>query len=69
MYMYSLQEYEYEINAVLLPYYIPISLAQKILFIGKSIVLFDSNPFEVKQKSLLIFSKNDSSKRFTIYWL
>lgn len=60
---YKLQENEYEINTTMLPYYIPLSLAQKILFIGKSIVLFDSNPFETKQKSLLIFSKNDSSKR------
>ncbi|XP_077298913.1 gamma-tubulin complex component 4 isoform X2 [Arctopsyche grandis] len=56
----------YEINEVMRPYYIPLSLAQKILFIGKSVVLFDSTPFEAKQDSCLI-SLGKDLKRFTIW--
>ncbi|CAG9564079.1 unnamed protein product [Danaus chrysippus] len=64
----------YNINPNMIPYYIPLSLAQEILFIGKTVILFGFDPKKVKKhssltnRSMLTLQKmNADSRRFTIW--
>lgn len=75
----ALQETEcgYNINPVLIPHYMPLSLAQEILFIGKTVILFGFDPRKNKKRSQLSVTKSQplrsfiqncaDSRRFTIW--
>ncbi|XP_026320640.1 gamma-tubulin complex component 4 [Hyposmocoma kahamanoa] len=64
----------YSINAIMIPHYIPLSLVQEILFIGKTVILFGFDPRKVKRtsffnnKSLSPLQKfGTDTRRFTIW--
>ncbi|XP_049877341.1 gamma-tubulin complex component 4 [Pectinophora gossypiella] len=64
----------YNINPNMIPYFMPLSLAQEILFIGKTVILFGFDPRKVKRsssflnKSMLPLQKiGTDSRRFTIW--
>ncbi|CAK1551070.1 unnamed protein product [Leptosia nina] len=65
----------YNLNATMIPYFIPLSLAQEILFVGKTIILFGFDPKKVKKnnsfsanRAMLPLQKiNIESRRFTIW--
>ncbi|VVC94031.1 unnamed protein product, partial [Leptidea sinapis] len=47
----------YNLNAAMIPYFIPLSLAQEILFIGKTVVLFGFDPKKVKKNQAFSMSR------------
>ncbi|KAH9643639.1 hypothetical protein HF086_006115 [Spodoptera exigua] len=65
----------YALNTSMIPYFVPLSLAQEILFIGKTIILFGFDPKKVKKNSSFIASRTllplqncgVESRRFTIW--
>ncbi|KPJ14748.1 Gamma-tubulin complex component 4 [Papilio machaon] len=64
----------YNINPGMIPYFMPLSLAQEILFIGKTVILFGFDPRKVKKSNITLNStlmplhKLDyDSRRFTIW--
>ncbi|XP_026742144.1 gamma-tubulin complex component 4 homolog isoform X2 [Trichoplusia ni] len=65
----------YVLNPNMIPYYVPLSLAQEILFIGKTIILFGFDPKKVKKNSSFVASRTlmplqkcgVDSRRFTIW--
>ncbi|XP_023954385.2 gamma-tubulin complex component 4 isoform X2 [Bicyclus anynana] len=65
----------YNLNPNMIPYFIPLSLAQEILFIGKTVILFGFDPKKVKKSSSFTISRpmltlqkmNADSRRFTIW--
>ncbi|CAH0724383.1 unnamed protein product, partial [Brenthis ino] len=65
----------YNLNPNMIPYFIPLSLAQEILFVGKTIILFGFDPKKVKKnnsfminRSMLTLQKCDADcRRFTIW--
>ncbi|XP_013163119.1 PREDICTED: gamma-tubulin complex component 4 [Papilio xuthus] len=64
----------YNINPGMIPYFMPLSLAQEILFIGKTVILFGFDPRKVKRSNITLNStlmplhKLDyDSRRFTIW--
>ncbi|XP_022821178.1 gamma-tubulin complex component 4 [Spodoptera litura] len=65
----------YALNTSMIPYFVPLSLAQEILFIGKTIILFGFDPKKVKKNSSFVASRTllplqkcgVESRRFTIW--
>ncbi|KAL4714997.1 hypothetical protein ACJJTC_003148 [Scirpophaga incertulas] len=64
----------YNLNPNMIPYYMPLSLAQEILFIGKTVILFSLDPKKSKRshtfttRSILPLDKCGSDiRRFTIW--
>ncbi|KAI5633776.1 spc97 / spc98 family domain-containing protein [Phthorimaea operculella] len=65
----------YSISANMIPYYMPLSLAQEVLFIGKTVILFGFDPRKVKRNSSFLTSKSlmplqkigSDVRRFTIW--
>ncbi|XP_047523681.1 gamma-tubulin complex component 4 isoform X2 [Pieris napi] len=65
----------YNLNSTMIPYFIPLSLAQEILFVGKTVILFGFDPKKVKKNNIFSMSKaliplqkiNIESRRFTIW--
>ncbi|PZC83790.1 hypothetical protein B5X24_HaOG206947 [Helicoverpa armigera] len=65
----------YTLNPSMIPYFVPLSLAQEILFIGKTIILFGFDPKKVKKNSSFTASRTllplqkcgVESRRFTIW--
>ncbi|XP_045452520.1 gamma-tubulin complex component 4 [Melitaea cinxia] len=65
----------YNLNPNMIPYFIPLSLAQEILFIGKTVILFGFDPKKIKKSNsftvnrpMLTLQKIDAdSRRFTIW--
>ncbi|XP_028029212.1 gamma-tubulin complex component 4 isoform X1 [Bombyx mandarina] len=65
----------YTLNPTLIPHFMPLSLAQEILFIGKTVILFDLDPKKVKKHSGFASSRpmlplkkyGIESRRFTIW--
>ncbi|CAH2042308.1 unnamed protein product, partial [Iphiclides podalirius] len=64
----------YNINPSMIPYFMPLSLAQEILFIGKTVILFGFDPRRVKRtnmqlnRPLLPLQRLDNdTRRFTIW--
>ncbi|KAJ8717191.1 hypothetical protein PYW08_005590 [Mythimna loreyi] len=65
----------YTLNANMIPYFMPLSLAQEILFIGKTIILFGFDPKKVKKNSSFVANRTlmplqklgVESRRFTIW--
>ncbi|XP_073953708.1 gamma-tubulin complex component 4 [Choristoneura fumiferana] len=62
------------LNPNMIPYFMPLSLAQEILFIGKTVILFGFDPRKVKKGStamksrpMLALKKIGDSRRFTIW--
>lgn len=47
----------YNLNPNMIPYFIPLSLAQEILFVGKTVVLFGFDPKKVKKNSSFIINR------------
>lgn len=41
----------YKLQPNMIPYYIPLSLAEEILFIGKTVILFGFDPRNVNKRS------------------
>ncbi|CAH1640219.1 unnamed protein product [Spodoptera littoralis] len=65
----------YALNTSMIPYFVPLSLAQEILFIGKTIILFGFDPKKMKKNSSFVASRTllplqkcgVESRRFTIW--
>lgn len=65
----------YVLNANMIPYFVPLSLAQEILFIGRTVILFGFDPKKVKKNSCFIANRTLTplqncgveSSRFTIW--
>ncbi|XP_013187642.2 gamma-tubulin complex component 4 [Amyelois transitella] len=64
----------YMLNANMIPYFVPLSLAQEILFIGKTVILFGFDPRKVKRHSFLnnrtmlpLQKCGADTRRFTIW--
>lgn len=65
------------LNPNMIPYFMPLSLAQEVLFIGKTVILFGFDPKKVKRNSSFIASRNvmtplkygADSRRFVILFL
>lgn len=47
----------YTLNTSMIPYFVPLSLAQEILFIGKTIILFGFDPKKEKKNSSFVASR------------
>ncbi|XP_028156765.1 gamma-tubulin complex component 4 isoform X1 [Ostrinia furnacalis] len=64
----------YHLNANMIPYFIPLSLAQEVLFIGKTVILFSYDPKKIKRSNCFITRPviphqkcGADSRRFTIW--
>ncbi|XP_045777470.1 gamma-tubulin complex component 4 isoform X1 [Maniola jurtina] len=65
----------YNLNPNMIPYFIPLSLAQEILFVGKTVILFGFDPKKVKKSNSFTINRpmltlqkiNADSRRFTIW--
>ncbi|XP_026763022.2 gamma-tubulin complex component 4 isoform X2 [Galleria mellonella] len=65
----------YNLNPTMIPYFVPLSLAQEILFIGKTVILFGFDPRKVKRSSYFMNNRpimplqkcGADSRRFTIW--
>ncbi|CAG4946908.1 unnamed protein product [Colias eurytheme] len=65
----------YNLNPTMIPYFIPLSLAQEILFVGKTVILFGFDPKKVKKNNNFSMNRavmplqkiNIESRRFTIW--
>ncbi|XP_053614341.1 gamma-tubulin complex component 4 isoform X2 [Plodia interpunctella] len=64
----------YMLNANMIPYFVPLSLAQEILFIGKTVILFGFDPRKVKRHSFMnnrtmlpLQRCSADARRFTIW--
>ncbi|XP_072942536.1 gamma-tubulin complex component 4 [Epargyreus clarus] len=65
----------YNLNPNMIPHFIPLSLAQEILFIGKTVILFGFDPKKLKKTNCFTLSRpllslqkiDNDSRRFTIW--
>ncbi|XP_068620049.1 gamma-tubulin complex component 4 [Battus philenor] len=64
----------YNLNPNMIPYFMPLSLAQEILFIGKTVILFGFDPRKVKKSSFTLnrplmplYNLDTDTRRFTIW--
>ncbi|XP_059060832.1 gamma-tubulin complex component 4 [Achroia grisella] len=65
----------YNLNPNMIPYFVPLSLAQEILFIGKTVILFGFDPRKVKRSNCFMHNRpimplqncGADSRRFTIW--
>ncbi|XP_075981312.1 gamma-tubulin complex component 4 [Anticarsia gemmatalis] len=65
----------YSLNANMIPYFVPLSLAQEVLFIGRTVILFGFDPKKVKKNSSFVANRSlmplqkcgIDSRRFTIW--
>ncbi|CAK1584610.1 unnamed protein product [Parnassius mnemosyne] len=65
----------YNLNPSMIPHFMPLSLAQEILFIGKTVILFGFDPRKVKRNTCITLNRpllplhklDNDSRRFTIW--
>lgn len=47
----------YVLNANMIPYFVPLSLAQEILFIGRTVILFGVDPKKMKKNNSIVLNR------------